>query len=230
MSSKYDASRVSKRTYDQFCPAARALDILGERWTLLVVRELLFGAKRYTDLLTGLPGIGPDMLAARLKTLEAHGIVERRRLPPPAASTVYELTERGRGLGPVLRELFRWGLELLVPREQDSFKASWVLGVMQASFRPQLALGLDETYAFRIDDDDLYAHVKDGTAEFHEGPADQPTVAMVSDSSTFIAIATGRLSLRDAVAQEMAQLTGDIEAAERCFAILGPAQTGAVAG
>jgi DNA-binding HxlR family transcriptional regulator/putative sterol carrier protein len=221
---------VAKRTYDQFCPAARALDIVGERWTLLVVRELLFGAKRYTDLLTGLPGIGPDMLAARLKTLEAHGIVERRRLPPPAASTVYELTERGRGLGPVLRELFRWGLDLLVPREHDRVKASWVLGVMQASFRPQLALGLDETYAFRIDDEDLYARVKDGTVELHEGPATEPTVAIVSDFTTFMAMATRRLSPRDAVAGGMAQITGDLEAAERCVAILGPARTGAAPG
>jgi DNA-binding HxlR family transcriptional regulator len=215
---------VAKRTYDQFCPAARALDIVGERWTLLVVRELLFGPKRYTDLLAGLPGIGPDILAARLKTLEAHGIVERRRLRPPAASTVYELTERGRGLGPVMRELFRWGLHLLVPREHDRVKASWVLGVMQASFRPQLALGLDETYAFQIDDEELYAHVKDGNADFHEGPAAQPTVAIVTDFTTFIAMATRRLSLRDAVARGLAQVTGDIEAADRCFAILGPAE------
>src|SRR5207248_602241 len=86
------------RSYQQYCPAARALDVVGERWTLLVVRELLVGPKRYTDLQDGLPGIGPGVLAARLRTLEEAGLVEKRRLAPPAASTVYSLTERGEGL------------------------------------------------------------------------------------------------------------------------------------
>src|SRR3712207_6674695 len=100
---------MSGRSYDQFCALAKALDVLGERWTLLVVRELLLGPKRYSDLLEGLPGIGTNLLATRLKTLEANGLVARRRLPAPAASTVYELTDRGRGLEPALYELMRWG-------------------------------------------------------------------------------------------------------------------------
>src|SRR3712207_3261653 len=104
---------MSGRSYDQFCGLAKALDVLGERWTLLVVRELLLGPKRYSDLLEGLPGIGTNLLAARLKALEASGLVGRRRLPPPAASNVYELTERGRALEPAIFELIRWGLDLL---------------------------------------------------------------------------------------------------------------------
>ena len=100
---------MAKRGYNQFCAAARALDLLGERWTLLLIRDLLTGPKRYTDLLNGLPGIGTNLLAGRLKELESAGVVQRRELPPPAASTVYELTERG--LEPrssVVPSLYSW--------------------------------------------------------------------------------------------------------------------------
>src|SRR5450631_362437 len=102
-----------RRTYGQFCPVARALDLLGERWTLLIVRELLTGPQRYSDLRDGLPGMWSNLLAQRLRDLDAAGLVQRRELPPPAARLVYELTERGRALAPVVYELARWGLELL---------------------------------------------------------------------------------------------------------------------
>src|SRR3954447_24985256 len=104
---------MAKRSYDQYCPAARALDVLGERWTLLVVRDLLVGPRRYTDLLEGLPGIGPNVLADRLRHLQDVGIVRRTTLPRPAASTVYELTELGQALRPVVQELTRWGLNMM---------------------------------------------------------------------------------------------------------------------
>src|SRR5256885_12943843 len=103
-------TRMAKRSYDQFCPIARALDFVGERWTLLVVRELLFGPKRYTDLLAGLPGINANVLSTRLKDLQAAELVERTTMPPPAASTVYQLTELGRGLEPAVVGLAQWGL------------------------------------------------------------------------------------------------------------------------
>jgi DNA-binding HxlR family transcriptional regulator len=102
-----------RRTYGQFCPVARGLDLLGERWTLLIVRELLVGPQRYSDLRDHLPGMWSNLLAPRLRDLEAAGVVGRRVLPPPAARLVYELTERGRALEPAVYELARWGLELL---------------------------------------------------------------------------------------------------------------------
>jgi DNA-binding HxlR family transcriptional regulator len=102
-----------RRSYEQFCPIARSLDLLGERWTLLIVRELLMGPQRYTDLRDRLPGMWSNLLAQRLRDLEAAGIVTRAELPRPAARTVYELTERGRALGPVLYEMARWGLPYL---------------------------------------------------------------------------------------------------------------------
>ena len=107
---RYDAFAMSKnRRYDQYCPVCHALELVGERWSLVIVRELLKGPKRYTDLIDGMPGVGTNILASRLRELEAGGIVEKRRLPPPAASTVYELTEYGRELEPVMLALGRWG-------------------------------------------------------------------------------------------------------------------------
>ena len=99
----------SRRKYDQGCGSAHALDLIGDRWALLVVRELLLGPKRFTDLRDGLPGIGPNVLTQRLKELEEIGVLRRRVLPPPAASTVYELTEWGQELEEVLVRLGRWG-------------------------------------------------------------------------------------------------------------------------
>jgi DNA-binding HxlR family transcriptional regulator len=110
---------VGERRYGQFCPIARSLDLLGDRWTLLIVRELLGGPQRYSDLQAHLPGMWSNLLALRLRALEAEGLVQRRTLPPPAARVVYELTERGRGLGPTLYELSRWGLELLDEPGED---------------------------------------------------------------------------------------------------------------
>jgi DNA-binding HxlR family transcriptional regulator len=102
-----------RRTYGQFCPVARSLDLLGERWTLLIVRELLIGPQRYSDLRDRLPGMWSNLLAQRLRDLDEAGLVQRRELPPPAARLVYELTDRGRALEPAVYELARWGLELL---------------------------------------------------------------------------------------------------------------------
>jgi DNA-binding HxlR family transcriptional regulator len=103
------------RHYDQYCPIAHALDLVGDRWALLVARELMHGPKRYTDLVERLPGIGTNILASRLRELEECGVVQRRTLPPPAASRVYELTDYGRELRPAMRELAIWGARSLGP-------------------------------------------------------------------------------------------------------------------
>jgi DNA-binding HxlR family transcriptional regulator len=118
---------MSRRSYDQYCAIARALDAVGERWSLLIVRELLGGPRRYTDLHADLPGVSTDILAARLKQLEAEGVVARRRLEKPANATVYELTERGAALRPVLGALGDWGLpELGEQRPTDAVRGHWV--------------------------------------------------------------------------------------------------------
>src|SRR5690349_25163474 len=131
---------MAKRRYDQYCALARALDVVGERWTLLIVRELILGPRRYTDLLGALPGIGTNLLADRLTSLEREGIVERDRLPPPAAAAVYALTEYGRGLEPAVIALTRWGSRRLrQPSRSDHFRPSWLGIAMLAAFRPGVA-------------------------------------------------------------------------------------------
>src|SRR6266540_6306241 len=138
---------VSKR-YDQYCPIAHALGQVGERWSLLIVRELLQGPKRYTDLAASLPRIGTNILAARLRELEASGLIAKRRLEPPAASQVYELTAYGQGLKPVMRELALWGLQSIdAPGESDELAPGWLHSALDTVFAPVAPPGVFE---FRI--------------------------------------------------------------------------------
>jgi len=208
---------MAKRRYDQYCAAARALDIVGDRWTLLLIRDLLIGPKRYTDLLEGLPGIGTNLLADRLKTLEAAGIVRQRELPPPAASTVYELTDRGRGLEPVVVGLARWGLELLGEYDgETAWRPEWSVLAMRATFRPDVASGVTETYRFRIGDEVFHATVDDGSVETARGPGPEPAVSVETDPETFLAVASGTLSLEEAVESGAYRVEGDMQALRRC--------------
>src|SRR3954454_3993708 len=116
------------RTYGQYCSIARALDVVGDRWTLLIVRELLLkGPSRFTDLKNGLPGVAPNLLSTRLKELESAGLVGRAEAPPPVATALYDLTDDGRALEPVLRSLGLWGLRLMdAARAGDAFQAHWL--------------------------------------------------------------------------------------------------------
>jgi DNA-binding HxlR family transcriptional regulator len=162
---------VSKR-YDQYCPVAHALDLIGERWALLIVRELLSGPKRYTDLAANLPHIGTNILASRLKDLEAGGIVAKRRLPPPAASQVYELTPYGEELKRPMRELALWGLQSIgAPRSDDELRTGWLFGALETVFAP---VAPDGAFEFRIGGE--VASIVDGKA--HPGAADQPDVVV----------------------------------------------------
>ncbi len=164
-----------RRHYDQYCPVAHALDLVGERWALLVVRELMHGPKRYTDLAEGLPGIGTNILAARLRDLEAAGIVARRKLPPPAASRVYELTEYGSGLRPVLRELALWGARSLgPPTEADELFPGWLQNALDVVLAPIAPPG---RFEFHVGGE--VASLVDGEAL--AGPAEAPDVVVEGD-------------------------------------------------
>jgi DNA-binding HxlR family transcriptional regulator len=228
------------RSYQQYCPAARALDVVGERWTLLVVRELLVGPKRYTDLQEGLPGIGPGVLAARLRTLEEGGLVEKRRLAPPAPSTVYSLTERGEGLAPVLTELFHWGLQLAdAPGTHDAMRASYWLPAIEAAIRPgALPDDVDDEYEFQVGDESIVVAVAQGRVEVRPGPADSPDVVIATDHETFARVGRGALSSLEAIEAGKLSVEGDSSAAERCALLFGgaaeegtePASAGAGAG
>ena len=133
------------KAYHQYCPVAHALDQIGDRWELLIVRELMLGQRRYTDLAEALPGIGSNILATRLRDLEAAGVVRKTKLPPPWAVTVYELTERGRELDSVLRSLAAWGAGTLGPPEAGD---CWSMYAVHVRFRPEAAV--DGTYEIRF--------------------------------------------------------------------------------
>ncbi|HZQ65381.1 MAG TPA: helix-turn-helix domain-containing protein [Gaiellaceae bacterium] len=164
------------KRYDQYCPVAHALDLVGERWSLLVVRELMHGPKRYTDLVDHLPGIGTNILASRLRDLEANGIVARRALPPPAASRVYELTEYGQGLRAVMRELSLWGLlSLGPPTDEDELYPGWLENALDILLAPIAPRG---RFEFRIGDE--IASLVDGAAR--PGPVEDPDVVVEGDA------------------------------------------------
>lgn len=165
-----------RKRYDQYCPLAHALDLIGDRWALLVVRELMHGQKRYTDLATNLSGIGTNVLAARLKELEAAGIVARRTLPPPAASRVYELTEYGQELKPAMRELALWGARSLgPPTEEDVLFPGWLENALDTVIAP---LAPNGSYEFRVGEE--VASLVDGEAR--SGPAPDPDVVIEGDA------------------------------------------------
>ena len=163
-----------RRSYDDGCAAAHALDLVGERWALLVVRELLLGPKRFTDLRAGLPNASPNVLAQRLRELEGAGVVRRRKLPPPAASRVYELTDWGMELEPVITRLGRWGARSpSKPRDAALGIDSLILS-LRTMFDPRAADGLRATYELHLGEDRFRAVVADGRFEIARGGAQRP--------------------------------------------------------
>jgi DNA-binding HxlR family transcriptional regulator/putative sterol carrier protein len=213
---------MSKRSYNQYCAVARAMDVLGERWTLLIVRELLTGPKRFKDLLDGLPGIGTNLLTARLKDLEGYGVLRRATLPPPAASRVYELTELGRSLEPVVMSLARWGLEFLgASCEEDDRQPAWAMVTLGSVLKSEAMGETKESYEFRVDNEAFQVWVADGETGVRQGPAADPDLVVHSDTQTLLAVAAGRIETTEAVASGALRIEGDRDARERCMKMLG---------
>ena len=208
---------MKRRTYSQYCAVARALDRVGERWTLLLVRELLTGPRRFKDLLQGLPGIGTNLLSARLKQLEADGLVRRASLAPPAGSSVYELTGSGRGLDAAIQALGGWGRRFLgAPGRKDAFRPGWAVLAMRFTFRPERARGLDESYEYRVDGEVFYARIRNGSIETGQGPPPgRPDMTLTTDGRTFLGLASGRIEPAAAVRSGSARLEGPLELLKR---------------
>jgi DNA-binding HxlR family transcriptional regulator len=200
------------KSYHQYCPIACALDLVGERWSLLIVRELLeHGELRYSDLHSQLEGCGTNILAARLKDLERGGVLRRRKLPPPAASTVYELTEYGRGLAPVLHQLAHWGARVMGPPTEE-LTAGWLFRALQIAVEPAAA---DARLEFRIGDE--VASIQDGAAV--DGPAERPAAVVSGDARGFYHLVVDRDL--DAV-----RVQGSRTAVRRLLAALPPVTSG----
>ncbi len=221
---------MAQPEYRQFCAVARALDVVGERWTLLIVRELLLGPQRYTDLLTGLGEVSPNVLAERLKKLEGFGIVTKRKLPPPAASTVYELTPLGAGLTPVVTELLRWGLNFLTERRAGEVpRLEHMLMVLRLGADSEATVGLDEAYEFHVEEHTFHVTAADGAVGIEAGPASEPAVTITTDFETLAAIGAGRTAPKQALAEGRLSLDGDPSAAVRAGQVLNPGRGGTAA-
>ncbi|RKE17008.1 helix-turn-helix domain-containing protein [Streptomyces sp. TLI_171] len=205
---------MEQRTYNQYCATARTLDLVGERWTLLLIRELLTGPKRYGDLQASLRGLGSGLLAARLKHLEAEGLARRITLPPPARTPAYALTEAGEELGPAVLALARWGLKWAMdePRETETFHPGWAVLGLRACFDPQAAAGLRATYEFRVGDEVFHVRIDRGTIEALHGPAQHPDATLTLEPDAFRRLTARQLTLARAVEDGTATATGDADA------------------
>lgn len=207
------------RSYSDACGAAHALDLIGERWALLVVRELLLGPKRYSDLRADLPGISTNVLATRLDELEQSGVVRRRRLPAPAASAVYEVTEWGAQLEPVICQIGRWGARSpLHDRTAQLSVTSFVLS-LRTNFDAVAAAGLRARIALRFREDGFVADIKRGRLRIERGESDAAQAVVTASPPVLAGVIYGGRPLGDAVRAGDVVVTGDIAAVQGFFRV-----------
>ncbi|HMQ54361.1 MAG TPA: winged helix-turn-helix transcriptional regulator [Anaerolineae bacterium] len=214
---------MSHRSYNQYCGLAYALDIVGERWTLLIIRELIAGPRRFKDLLAGLPGISTNLLAERLKSLEREGLLCRRVLPPPAGSTVYELSPLGQGLEKSLLELGKWGSQFVPPSAGEAALlnvGSYAL-TLKTFFRPERAQGVNETYELRIDREVLHVEIKGKRIQVEQGEAGKADAVFQTDIASYLALLTGQLQPDEAMAKGLIRVEGDPAALSRFLDLCG---------
>jgi DNA-binding HxlR family transcriptional regulator len=183
---------MTKRAYDQYCPVAGALDIVGERWAMLVVRELLSGPKRFVDLEAGLPGIGTNTLATRMSELEAAGVVEKRRLGAPSSATVYALTAWGAGLEPVVHAIARWGAARLGSAHYTHpLRASWLAIALQAFYRRGAVKPLTADIELVLPTGTLMLRFRRGALRVTEAAAEAPALRVVTTEENLLALLSG---------------------------------------
>jgi DNA-binding HxlR family transcriptional regulator len=209
------------KRYGQACAIARALDVVGERWSLLLVRELALGPRRYRDLATGLPGVPSNVLAGRLKDLQAAGVVTRRTLPAPTDVTVYELTDAGRALQPALNDLLDWGLRYAPePSQDDAIQPGWAL--LGGAGRPA-ALPGGRTCELRVGPESFYLSSDAGTLTVRRGPAADGDAVVTMPAGTLYSLVTGQTTVSDAV--QHSTVDGDTEIARRALEPLAASLT-----
>jgi DNA-binding HxlR family transcriptional regulator len=207
---------ASKRTYGDACGIARALDTVGERWALMIVRELLLGPKRFTDIRAGLPQLSPDVLTQRLRDLEAAEVVVKRKLPPPAASQVYELTPKGEALEPVLIELGRWGGANATPPEEGmGMSVDSHIVSLRTLFDPARAEGYAARIQLTLGEDRFGVEIVAGEIVAGRGEVPTPNATIDTDPSTLLALLHGHRELAEAESAGDVRVEGDHAAVER---------------
>jgi DNA-binding HxlR family transcriptional regulator/putative sterol carrier protein len=207
---------MPEHRYQQYCALARALDVAGERWTLLIVRELAPGPRRFTDLIDGLPGISRNLLTVRLRALERDGLVARQELPPPAARQVYELTDDGHDLAHAMAGLIAWGARRVGERHPtESFRARWPAVAMAGLADREAARGVSETYQYLVDGAAFHFIVDDGSIELRDGRVENPAVTLTTDEETWANLASGEIGTSSATATGALSVAGAPQAIER---------------
>ena len=204
------------RSYGQFCSVAKALDVIGDRWTLLIVRELLVrGACRYTDLKNGLPGIATNLLADRIRELESAGLVRREEAPPPVATTLVHLTESGAELEPVVRALAWWGLRYTAgPADTDEFRSQWFAYPVDFFLRDRDPGGPAASIELRTGADPAVIEVSGGQVRLHAGSVPHPDLVLAGRPQLIGALLTGQLTADEVTAHGL-QMTGDATLLDR---------------
>jgi DNA-binding HxlR family transcriptional regulator len=206
---------MSRRIYGQYCGIAYALETVGERWALLLIRDLILGPKRFTDLRRGLPRIPSNVLSARLKELEEAGVIRRRLLPRPSTGIVYELTDHGRELEDIVLRLGLWGSSSLgEPRPEDTVNVDSLLLALRATFRPEAARELQAGYELRLGEIVIHARIDKGALEVAEGPLADADLVLETDL-TIRALMSGELSPSEAVESGKVRLAGKPELLDR---------------
>jgi DNA-binding HxlR family transcriptional regulator len=217
---------MSNRSYNQYCGLAYALDIVGDRWTILIIRELIPGPRRFTDLMAGLPGISTNLLSERLKSLEQQGILNRRVLPPPAGSTVYELTSLGQALEKTLLELGKWGSQFVPPSAEEAtllHVGSYAL-TLKTFFRPEQAQGINETYELHIDNEVLQVRIKAGEIHVQQGEALEADMILHADMPIYLELLRGQIPPDEAISRGLIRIEGDPVALSRFLNVCGAPQ------
>jgi DNA-binding HxlR family transcriptional regulator len=210
---------AGKRTYADRCGVARALDLVGERWALLVVRELLLGPKRFTDLRAGLPNLGPDVLSQRLRDLEAIGVLRKTKLPPPSGAQVYELTDWGRELEPVVLGLGAWGSRAPFPAGDARLGVDSAILALKTLFDPAAAGSIDEEIELRLGGERFRAHVAGGRLDVARGPAAAPVAIIETEPGTLARVLWHGRRLTAALRSGDVRIEGDRGSARRFLAL-----------
>jgi DNA-binding HxlR family transcriptional regulator len=209
----------TQRSYEDACGMAHALDVVGERWALLVARELVVGPKRFTDLKAALPAISTNVLSHRLDELEREGVVRRHRLPPPAASWVYEVTEWGAQLEPIMRQLGRWGARSPSHRPELPLSVASLVLSLRTNFDAGAAKGLTADYELRVGEDRFHARVSSGRLQIDQGTVARPTAVLAGEPGALAGVLYAGRDLKAAIATGDVRVEGDLPDVRRFLSL-----------
>lgn len=215
---------MTARSYGHYCAIATALDTVGDRWTLLLIRELMEGPKRYTDLAKGLPGISTDLLSTRLRDLEGQGLLQRQVMPPPAASKVYALTDNGAALEPVLVALARWGFQRLPDETTGEFRPNWLTFTLRSMFVPDAVEDVVMTVDFVVDGGVLRVRIDHGALTFDDQRTGTPDIVVTGDPAGLAQLVADAETRRDALTEGRVTVDGEpslISALQQAFGLEG---------